>query len=113
MENFFKYFTTIYFETTDPSKTIQDLLKNPGIYVSSLFHSILYAGIFVFLKSYFSPKHKEYDVNLFLKLSKFLFFLMLIGYIARFYRMKAIVAEAPLQYFILRDTAYFRFYFFG
>ena len=27
MENFFKYFTTIYFETTDPSKTIQDLLK--------------------------------------------------------------------------------------
>ncbi len=113
MENFFIYFTRIYFETTDHTKTIQDLLKNPGVYVSSVFHSILYAGIFVFLKSYFSPKHKEYDVNLFLKLSKFLFFLMLIGYIARFYRMKAIFDQAPLQYVFLRDTAYFRFYFFG
>lgn len=113
MENFFNYFTKIYFETTNRDKTIQDLLKNPGIYVSSLFHSILYAGIFVFLKSYFSPKHKEYDVKLFLKLSKFLFFLMLIGYIARFYRLKAIAKQAPFQYELLRDTAYFRFYFFG
>lgn len=113
MENPFEYFTNIYEKTTDPKLTVEELLQNKDVYISCFFHAIVYASIFVCVKGKFD--WKKIDFNFMYTLTKFLTILMVLGYIGRLYRMKAIAktTTSDSDFKLRRDIGYFRFYFLG
>ena len=52
-QNPFIYFHKIYNKTTNPKLTLEELLTDKDIYISSILHSIFYSFSIVFLEKYF------------------------------------------------------------
>ena len=124
--NFLNYFTETYFFTTNPKNSLSDILFYPPVYVSSFLHSLVYSIIFSITfklyEKYYNKNDAEKDTieildyDFILQLFKILLVIMCLGYYGRFLRLKSLYEyleknNQSKNYEMMRDTAYFRYYF--
>ena len=84
-------FTETYLQTTDPKLPFSQLISAPiitNIFVSVVFHTIVYSSFVNLLSFIFTGKILSTTINYRLLLS--LFIIMVFGFIARFFHVKDI-----------------------